>query len=280
MPYWKAVLLILVVYTMISLGVGYCAGIVFFTRQMGLSPSSPELHSSVLGYLFGIEYLRIFLVWLVILLSTLAVLLVNDKYGPGILRDMLLGKYFHPHREERIFMFLDLRGSTGIAEKLGEEKYFEFIREVFTDATPAILHSRGEIYQYIGDEILISWKMEQGLAEARCIQCFFEIKNIFRECSASYLDRYGIEPDFKAGLHTGPVMAGEIGVVKRDIAFSGDVLNTAARIQGKCNEFGVDILLSKFLLEKLMDVPSNFNPKKIGEILLRGKQEQVILFTV
>ena len=87
-------------------------------------------------------------------------------------------------------------------------------------------------------------------------------------------------PEFKAGLHYGHVMAGEVGVVKRDIAFSGDVLNTTARIQEKCNEFGVDILLSKNLLDKLTLPINLFKPKNMGSLLLRGKQEELTLFTL
>ena len=75
-------------------------------------------------------------------------------------------------------------------------------------------------------------------------------------------------------------MVGEIGIVKRDIAYSGDVLNTTARIQSKCNELGVNILLSKYLLDKLGLLPNLFNPREIGEITLRGKQQDVMLYTV
>lgn len=75
-------------------------------------------------------------------------------------------------------------------------------------------------------------------------------------------------------------MAGEIGVVKRDIVFSGDVLNTAARIQSKCNEPGEDILVSKFLLDVLQTDGTDYRPKAMGSIPLRGKEESVALFIV
>lgn len=191
-----------------------------------------------------------------------------------------MGKYFRPQREERIFMFLDLRSSTTIAEQLGEVVYFNFLRDLFQHATPSILYAKGEIYQYVGDEIVISWKMNNGMENANCVRCFFDIQLELRRRSAYYQDTYGVTPEFKAGLHYGFVMAGEVGVVKRDIAFSGDVLNTAARIQSKCNELGVNILLSKFLLDKLSLPPHTFEPKKIGDLPLRGKQEKVVLYTI
>ena len=96
-----------------------------------------------------------------------------------------------------------------------------------------------------------------------------------------YRENYdGIVPEFKAGLHFGFVMVGEIGIVKRDIAYSGDVLNTAARIQSKCNELGVNILISKNLLAGLGSLPNAFNPREIGEIDLRGKQHSLMLYTL
>jgi adenylate cyclase len=222
-----------------------------------------------------------YLFWLAIALATFIVLLVNDKYGPGIFVEFLLGKYFHPKREERIFMFLDLRSSTTIAEQLGEERYFNFIKDIFTDATPGILNTKGEIYQYVGDEIVVSWRMDQGTENANCLKCFFEVQKELKKKAGYYQERYdGIQPVFKAGLHYGHVMSGEIGIVKRDIAFSGDVLNTASRIQDKCNEIGVNILLSQSLRDRILTQSSDFSPREIGDISLRGKQEKMLLYTV
>jgi len=191
-----------------------------------------------------------------------------------------LGRYFHPRREERIFMFLDLRSSTSIAEKLGEEQYFNFLKEVFEHATPGILNTKGQVYQYVGDEIVISWKTDRGKENANCIQCFFNIQGALMNKADYYKEKYGVVPEFKAGLHYGDVMAGEIGVVKREIAYSGDVLNTTARIQSKCNELGVNILLSKFLVNRLNLLPGSFEPRLIGDIALRGKEQSLELFTV
>jgi adenylate cyclase len=122
--------------------------------------------------------------------------------------------------------------------------------------------------------------MGNGIEQANCLNCFFEIQKKFLQKKQTYINKYGLLPEFKAGLHYGHVMAGEVGVVKRDIAFSGDVLNTTARIQEKCNELGVDILLSQRLLDKLTLPVNLFNPKKMGDINLRGKQETVALYTI
>lgn len=95
--------------------------------------------------------------------------------------------------------------------------------------------------------------------------------------SEHYLKKYGIIPEFKAGIHFGDVTAGEIGIIKRDITFSGDVLNTASRIQGMCNQFNVGILISSELINK---IKHQFKVEEIGSIELRGKEQNVAISTV
>ena len=97
--------------------------------------------------------------------------------------------------------------------------------------------------------------------------------------TAKYAKRYNAIPDFKVGLHCGQVMVGELGKIKRDIAFSGDVLNTTARIQSMCNEKGVDILASKAFAEKLGKLPRGITVKSLGDERLKGKTEEVALMT-
>ena len=202
---------------------------------------------------------------------------VNDKYGPGVFRDFLLGRYHRPKVEERFFLFLDLRGSTTIAERLGHIEYFDFLGQFIADATDPILARGGQIHQYVGDEIVVSWPAEEGAQHANCVVCFFAIQDAFAMRADAYRDRFGLVPDFKAGVHFGPVTAGEIGVVKKEIVFSGDVLNTTARIQERCNAHGVDLLVSGDALDRLgRDVTA----VPVEQIELRGKAVPVRLFTV
>ena len=280
-PYGRALLNMAWSYTLIFLAVAVISGLFFNSSQLGASAFSIEVWQALWARFLTIEQFFIYLFWLSIVIITLIALSVNDKYGPGVFKSFILGKYFHPKREERIFMFLDLRGSITIAEKLGDAKYFNFLKDIFKDVTPAILNSQGQIYQYVGDEIVISWKTDSGTKNTNCIHCFFDIEKALMEKSAYYQKNYhDIVPKFKAGLHFGAVMVGEIGIVKRDIVYSGDVLNTAARIQSKCNELGKDIILSKYLLEKLEPLPNPFKSIALGEMQLRGKQESVMLYTV
>jgi adenylate cyclase len=204
---------------------------------------------------------------------------VSDKFGPGILWKFLTGKYYHPRQEERIFMFLDLRSSTTIAEKMNSKKFFGLLKEVYNDITEPILNSQGEIYQYVGDEVVVTWPVEKGLAGNNCLQCFFRIEQALEQRKEHYNREYDLLPSFKAGLHIGEATVGEIGVIKKDIVYSGDVLNTTSRIQGECNNHNVNILLSSDLLER-MQLNGEYQQMALGEIPLKGKKEKVALYTI
>jgi len=277
--FWKAMLSILGVYIFSSI---FLIGFGSFCYQMitkQLSPFSPEIQQGVVSFMTGPDFLKHFISWGIILFATMIVLEINDKYGQGNFRDMLSGKYFQPTEEERIFLFLDIKGSTTLAEKLGPKKYFQFLQDFISDATAPILQTQGQIYQYIGDEIVVNWRMDSGLQDANCIQCFYKVQETIRARRNHYYRNYQVLPTFKAGIHCGKVMVGEMGVVKKEITFSGDVLNTASRIQSECNKHGVLLLVSEKLLN-LLQLPSFMQTKAIGKIELRGKQERVRLFTV
>lgn len=188
--------------------------------------------------------------------------------------------YREPFSEvERIFMFLDIRSSTTIAEDLGHVQYFDLLNDFFRDIAEPISKNKGQIYQYVGDEVVISWPLEDGLSNSNCLQCFFDIVDTMGKLTHKYLDRYAVNPSFKAGMHFGKVSTGTVGTLKKEIIYTGDVLNTASRIEGLCNKHDVDLLLSKALVDTL-PLNSDYLPKRIGEISLRGKSTEIILFTI
>ena len=94
-----------------------------------------------------------------------------------------------------------------------------------------------------------------------------------------YNKHFGLCPTFKAGFHFGKVTTGEIGALKKEIIFTGDVLNSTARIQGLCNQYKVDLLISKDLINNL-DLDSEFQITSLGNIELRGKLENIELCTL
>lgn len=225
-------------------------------------------------------FLKTLTLWFLVVFLTIVALHVNEKYGPGVLLKLLLGRYHKPREEERIFMFVDIRSSSMIAERLGHIRFFNLLNDFFRDVTGPVVYSQGEVYQYVGDEIVVSWTLENGLRDYNCLKCFYGMQEAIQQRKAKYQHKYGLVPEFKAGLHGGCVTTGEIGVIKKDIVFSGDVLNTTARIQNKCNQYGVNILLSRYLIHKLQLPPSDFFVDRVGMIELKGKKQKLELFTL
>ena len=261
-----------------------CLSMVMYIFFFSIVDEQPLTHPDVLqnaAILFLSPFnLRNTLFAFFLAIMSIIFLNINDKYGQGVLSNYLLGKYHHPKQEERIFMFVDMKSSTTIAEQIGNIKFHNLLNDFFRDVTDPIIYTYGEVYQYVGDEIIISWTMKNGIRNFNCIRCFYAMQEAISSHKEIYKEKYGLIPEFKAGLHCGQVTTGEIGVIKRDIVYSGDVLNTTARIQSKCNDFGVKILLSKWLLDKLNMPPHGIEQKKIGDIDLRGKKERVILYSL
>jgi len=194
---------------------------------------------------------------------------VDKKFGPGNLIKMLSGRFYIPKEEYRIFLFLDLRSSTAIAEKLGHIKYSQLIQDCFSDIS-VVKKYKAEIYQYVGDEAVLTWQKEKGLKHERCIHAFYAFQDKIDRKKQYYLETYGLVPTFKAGLHMGKITVAEVGEVKREIAYHGDTINTASRIQDECNNLGQDLLVSKDIMEQFVG-SGNFKFKSEGNVQLKGK---------
>ena len=203
----------------------------------------------------------------------------REGMGLDTLNNFFLGKYHHPIEEERIFMFVDMKSSTTIAENLGHVRYFEMFKEYFFDLSGAVIDHGGAIYQYAGDEMIVCWKLKDGLRKNNSVDCFFAMKSTLEMQVDKYNSKFGLLPKFKAGLHCGKVTAGEIGSLKKEIIFTGDVLNTSARIQGLCNQFGADLLISEDLVEVLR-LPASYAVTSVGETLLKGRSKPMKLYAM
>lgn len=202
---------------------------------------------------------------------------VNLMLGENNLSKLLRGKFYSPREEERIFMFLDLQSSTKHAENLGHIKYSKMIQDCFNDLG-VVVENEAEIYQYVGDEVILTWQLKAGLRNQNCLNAYFNFKNQLHQKQEYYQKNYNCLPFFKAGIHAGLVTVTEVGKYKKEIAYHGDTINTAARIQGKCNEFGQELLISQRLKEQL--TTSGFSFKEIGRMPLKGIEKEVTLYAI
>jgi adenylate cyclase len=235
--------------------------------------------NELLDLLASVEQLILVVYTLVIYSLLVFFLQINRLLGEGVLWKFIRGKYYKPREEERIFMFLDLKSSTTIAEQLGHIRFYTLLNELFHEISQPILQTKAEIYQYVGDEVVLTWEVEHGLKNSNCLRTFFMFQESLLRNSENYLKKFGVKPEFKAGLHFGKVISAQIGDLKREIVYNGDVLNTTSRIQGECNKYQRTCLVSGALMNRLKHM-NNFQWERIDAVTLRGKETEVELFSV
>lgn len=203
---------------------------------------------------------------------------INTLLGNGNLLKMVTGKFHRPREEFRVFMFLDLKSSTTIAENLGHLKYSRFIQDCFFDLS-VVEKFKAEVYQYVGDEVVLTWKIKKNQTIEHCMDAFFAFANQLKSKSDYYASTYGFIPFFKAGMDLGMVTVVEVGTLKREIAYHGDTLNIASRIQEQCKTFDTAFLISGSIYEYVKQV-KRFEYEKMGETTLRGKENTTSIFSV
>ena len=192
---------------------------------------------------------------------------------------LLRGKYRRPYAERRFFLFVDVVGSTAIAERLGALEAHRFLAAVFSAVAEPIELCRGEIYQYVGDEIVITWVEADGVADARALRCFFAMGAALAAEANRFVQRFGVQPKLRAALHLGEVITGEVGQVRRAIVFHGDVMNTTGRLEQATREVGCLFIASAEALAPL-GPPPEIRTHDLGALALRGRVEPIHAFCV
>lgn len=266
----------------------YIMFILFFTSMgtlylYGSEIAEPIFSNDVLNFYVTVYLSRRMVMtivfWGIACMLALFILQINEKFGQGVLLNFLLGKYHKPKEDKRIFMFMDLKSSTTYAEKLGHIKYSQLIQDCFFDLTDIVLSYEAKIYQYVGDEVVLSWDVDKGINHENCLKTFFAYDNLLKSKSAYYKNKYGVVPEFKAGLNLGAVTVAEVGEIKKELAYHGDVLNTASRIQSTCNEYQKKILVSE-QIKTLFEKQPTYGFEFLGDIILRGKEKSVNIYAV
>lgn len=204
---------------------------------------------------------------------------MTRKIGYSTLLDTITGKYHTPREEERIFMLLDLRSSTSIAEKFGSLKYHQFLNDFYSDITKCIITAKGNIYRYVGDEIMVSWKKKTGLPNAICLRTYFYIKFEIRKQREKYLMNYGLVPEYTTCFHAGSIIAGEIGEVKSQIVFSGETLSELQKLKKASATFQKDLIISETLIQQL-DLPPIYRKEALGNIPLNPDKQEFKVYTL
>mgnify|MGYP006287500079 CR=1 FL=1 len=201
-----------------------------------------------------------------------------SKVGKRNFRSWLLGMLNKPLEQERLFLFIDMKSSTSIAEQLDHKKFSRLVRDVFNDLE-VVGNYQGEIYQYLGDGAIVVWNIKEGLSGNNFLRAYYAFKKVIHRRRSYYTRKYGQQPVFKAGAHAGRVMVLQVGQDRRDISYNGDTINTAARIESQCNKLKQEVLISGALYNRISG-RKGFQFKHAGNVKLNGKKKSIELYGV
>jgi adenylate cyclase len=248
--------------------------IVCFTRSVENNKGFWEYFysESFQSFIFREDFHIILIYCLIILIIINFTRQINRKIGYGILLNFIFGKYHEPKEEERIFAFVDLKQSTQIAERLGALKFHKLLHEFFHDISMSILLTNGEIYRYVGDEIVVTWKINRGLRNGNCVRSFFLIKDQIKKNSLKYKNMFGFVPNFHAAYHVGKVIRGEIGDIKSQFVFHGETMFVGAKMEKECSRIGYELLISASLMNQL-SLPEKYKFVRAGILQNNGEIE-------
>jgi adenylate cyclase len=194
---------------------------------------------------------------------------IGGLLGFGTLKNLFTGRYVQPRHEQRAFLLIDMRNSTGLAERLGPVLFHELLNDFFRDISDAALECGGEIHKYVGDEAILTWP-GASVRNGECLRCPLVARDFIERKRATYEARYREVPSFRASIHYGEIVAGEIGDVRREIAYVGDTLNVAARLLDAAKELGHDVLVSDELLAQA-SLPAGLRTTKLPMLNVRGR---------
>lgn len=217
------------------------------------------------------------------LVSVLMFFISNLERRSGSIQRLLsqsMGKIMKPHLTRKGFMFIDLNDATTIAERLGSEKYANLLRDCFRLLNELVAFTSFEIYQYVGDEAVITWNEGSPNADMKALHLFFDFKAYLHERKQDFIEAYGFQPRFKCAVHTGPVVQSEIGHEVKHLVYHGDVLNTTARLLSQCHKYYTDFIISENAVVNKETITKAFNLKPMNYSNLKGKEKSVNAYIV
>jgi adenylate cyclase len=218
--------------------------------------------------------------WIAISYSVAFLVLANlvlgiaNIIGPRAFRNFITGRYHSPMEENRFVLFVDIAGSTGLAERLGGVGIHRFLDLTFRLLTVAVVDYRGEVLGYVGDEVIVTWQESSGAVDYRPLRCFMAMRDELGRASNQMQREFGAVPRIRGSLHFGPVIIGEIGDVKRAIVFNGDVMNTAARLEELSRNVDGGFLASRAAMERSGSAPP-FAVRDLGRLPIRGRADGI-----
>lgn len=180
-------------------------------------------------------------------------------------------------RRELSILFMDLVAFTSLSEGLEPEALTTLLNEYLSDMTEIILEEGGTLDKYLGDAIMAFWNapLSQEDHATRACRAAVRCQRRLIERGPDFRARCGRELRARIGLHTGPVVVGNMGSRQRfDYSVLGDAANLASRLEGANKHFGTETMISADTLAQA----GPFQCRALGPLRVVGRQEPVEVF--
>lgn len=205
--------------------------------------------------------------------------LVSFKIGRGILTDFFLGQYHQPKQRERVFVFIQVTNAEVVLRNSKIEAYHQFINKLFREISIIAMRHNGYVYEYVDDQVILYWRCNRNDWPDAVINFYHEVLQSLKAQEVYFTRIYNLVPSLQWGAHGGKVIQAEIGEIKTEIVFHGDVLNTAARIAALERADSNALIFSQYIFD-CMQKKEGVNISPVGTIELRGKLQPVSLYSV
>jgi class 3 adenylate cyclase len=179
----------------------------------------------------------------------------------------------------------DLRGFTALSEKLAPEEVVQQLNAYHGTMLEEIDRFGGSLDKFMGDGALVVFGLPEGgsprpdAGAQAAVDCAVAMLRALERLNAERV-KAALEPlKMGLGVHTGVVVAGNIGAPGRRLEFTviGDAVNTAARLEGATKELGVPLAISQHTVERL---GAGHRLVPLAPVWLRGKEGSLQVFTV
>ena len=206
------------------------------------------------------------------------------KYIPESIAEQMLKEdgALKPQTTEATIFFVDLAGFTAMSERLNPQEIVEVLNDYFSKIVSIIEGHNGVITQFQGDAVLAIFNVpiEDAFHALNAINTAREIIDVVAQNTFC-----GHQLSCRIGITTGDVVAGNVGAKDRlNYTVHGDIVNLAARLEQLNKEYSTNVLIAASTVENVQNLkPAKFSSlyfDEIGNISVRGKEEQVIVYTL
>jgi len=211
---------------------------------------------------------------------------LRQAFGQYVSESLIESIIAHPERlklggeeVEATILFSDLVGFTSMAENTAPKELISLLNEFFSTMTEIILAHQGTVDKYIGDAIMAFWGAPLPIADHAILACEAALKMqaAMRLLQKSWENKGFPLISLRIGLHTGPVVAGNVGSKKHfNYTVMGDTVNLAYRLERANKVYGTEIVMSDVTYRRLGG--NIFLVRELDLVKVRGRDQPVMIY--